>query len=69
MKANKKHYSFDLVMPKGMKNDWIVVEASSEAIARKKLIKKLNSLNAKLLVVREFDNQKKMLLPIRGKLV
>ena len=50
-----KKYSFDLVLPAGMKNDWIVVSAKNKKEGKKKLLKELAKLNRKLIQVSEFD--------------
>ena len=51
-----KSYTFELVVPKGLKNDWIVVEARNPKSAKKKLLKECSKLNERLMQVREFNN-------------
>ena len=51
-----KSYTFELVVPKGLKNDWIVVEARNPKSAKKKLLKECSKLNERLMHVREFNN-------------
>ena len=57
-----KKYSFDLIVPKGFKNDWIVVEASDPESAKKKLIKETTKLNERFMQVYEFDVKKEQLI-------
>ena len=56
-----KKYSFELTVPKGFKNDWIVVEAENPIEAKKELVKECMKLNERFMSVYEFD-------PIKEKL-
>ena len=47
----KKIYSFELIIPKGYKNDYIITEAKNKTEAKIKLLKELNRLNAKCINV------------------
>jgi len=53
-----KTYSFDLVVPKDFKNDWIIVKANNPKTAKKLLIKETQKLNERFMVVKEFDVSK-----------
>ena len=47
----KKTYSFNLVIPKGYKNNYIITEATNKTEAKIKLLAELNRLNAKCIKV------------------
>ena len=53
-----KTYSFDLVVPKDFKNDWILAKAPNPETAKKLLLKETQKLNKKFMVVKEFDVSK-----------
>ena len=57
-----KKYSFDLKVPGGMENEWIVVEAQDEESAKKKLLRKLSKINKQLIRVHEFDSEEGKLI-------
>jgi len=47
----KKIYSFELIIPKGYKNDYIIATAKNKTEAKIKLLEELNRLNAKCIKV------------------
>ena len=51
-----KSYTFELIVPKGFKNDWILVKARNPKSAKKKLLKECSKLNERFMHVREFNN-------------
>ena len=57
-----KKYSFDLIVPYGFKNDWIVVDAEDPVSAKKKLIEETTKLNERFMQVYEFDAKKEQLI-------
>ena len=56
-----KKYSFDLKVPEGWENEWIVVEAQDEESAKKKLLRKLSKINKQSIRVYEFDPEERKL--------
>jgi len=61
-KTKLKKYSFDLAVPEGMENKWIVVEAWDEKSAKKKLLRELSKINKQLIRVHEFDSEEGKLI-------
>ena len=47
----KRIYSFELVIPKGYRNDYIIATAKNKTEAKIKLLEELNRLNAKCIKV------------------
>ena len=52
-----KKYSFDLVIPDGFVNKWIIVEAKDEKEAKRKLLAKLYKINKKFIKVHEHKRE------------
>ena len=52
-----KKYSFDLVVPDGFVNKWIVVEAKDEKEAKRKLLAELYKINKKFIKVHEHKGE------------
>ena len=59
MNKKKKIYAFELLIPKGYKNEYIITKATNKTEAKRKLLTELNRLNTKCI---------KVYVPQQGKL-